>query len=66
MLELEKAFKKISEELQTQYIITYQPQNQNYDGRERKIEVKFTDGQKAKDYKIRTKSSYRAVKDSLR
>jgi len=66
MLELEKAFKKISEELQTQYIITYQPQNQNYDGRERKIEVRFTDGQKAKDYKIRTKSSYRAVKDSLR
>jgi VWFA-related protein len=66
MLELEKAFKKISEELQTQYIITYQPQNQNYDGRERKIEVKFTDGQKAKDYKIRSKSSYRAVKDSLR
>jgi len=66
MLELEKAFKKISEELQTQYIITYQPQNQNYDGRERKIEVRFTDVQKAKDYKIRTKSSYRAVKDSLR
>ena len=66
MLELEKAFKKISEELRTQYIITYQPQNQNYDGRERKIEVKFTDGQKAKDYKIRTKTSYRAVKDSLR
>jgi VWFA-related protein len=66
MLELEKAFKKISEELQTQYIITYQPQNQNYDGRERKVEVKFTDSQKAKDYKIRSKTSYRAVKDSLR
>lgn len=66
MLELEKAFKRISEELQTQYLITYQPLNQNYDGRERKIEVRFADNQKAKDYKIRTKASYRAVKDSLR
>jgi VWFA-related protein len=66
MLELEKAFKRISEELRTQYMITYQPLNQNYDGRERKIEVRFVDKQKSDDYKIRTKTSYRAVKDSLR
>jgi len=66
MLELEKAFKKISEELRSQYIITYQPKNQNFDGRERKIEVKFVDRQKEKDYKIRTKSSYRQVRDSLK
>jgi VWFA-related protein len=66
MLALEKAFKKISEELRSQYIITYRPANQNYDGRERKIEVRFTDKQKADMYKIRTKTSYRAIKDSLR
>jgi len=66
MLELEKAFKKISEELRTQYLLTYQPVNQNYDGRERKIEVKLTDGQKARDYKLRTKTSYRAIRDTLR
>jgi Ca-activated chloride channel family protein len=42
MLELERAFKKISEELQSQYIITYKPANQNYDGKDRRIEVRFT------------------------
>jgi hypothetical protein len=33
MLALERAFKKISEELKGQYIITYKPADQNYDGR---------------------------------
>ncbi len=66
MLELERAFKKISEELQSQYIITYRPANQNYDGKERKVEVRFTDKSKEKNYKIRTKTSYRAVKDDLK
>jgi Ca-activated chloride channel family protein len=66
MLALEKAFKKISDELQTQYMLTYRPANQNYDGHERKIEVRFTDKEKADRYKIRTKTSYRAIKDSLR
>lgn len=66
MLELERAFKKISEELRSQYIITYRPANQNYDGRERKIEVHFTDKEKTDKYKIRTKTSYRAVRDSLK
>lgn len=66
MLELELAFKKISEELRSQYIITYRPANQNYDGRDRKIEVRFTDKEKTDKYKIRTKTSYRAVRDSLK
>ncbi len=61
MLNLEKAFMKISEELRSQYIITYRPTNQNYDGKERKVEVRFTDKTKDGDYKIRTKKSYRAV-----
>jgi VWFA-related protein len=66
MLELETAFKKISEELRSQYIITYRPANQNYDGKERKVEVRFTDKEKADKYQIRTKKSYRAIRDSLK
>ena len=66
MLELERAFKKISEELRSQYIITYKPANQNYDGRERKIEVRFANKENADRYKIRTKTSYRAIKDTLK
>ena len=66
MVALERAFTRISQELRSQYLITYRPANQNYDGRERKVEVRFTDGSKSKKYKLRTKSSYRAVKDSLK
>lgn len=66
MLALEKSFKKISDELRSQYIITYRPTNQNYDGKERKVEVRFVGKDKADQYRIRTKSSYRAVKDSLK
>jgi VWFA-related protein len=66
MLELEKAFTKISQELRSQYIITYKPANQNLDGRVRNIEVRLTDKSKADKYKIRTKSSYRAVRDTLK
>lgn len=66
MIALEKAFTKISQELRSQYILTYKPDNQNLDGKVRKIEVRFTDKDKAKGYEIRTKKSYRAVKDSLK
>jgi Ca-activated chloride channel family protein len=66
ILALERAFKRVSEELRGQYIITYRPANQNYDGRERKVEVRFIDKEKADKYKIRTKTSYRAVRDSLK
>ncbi len=66
MLALERAFQKISEELRSQYIITYRPANQEYDGRERKIEVRFADKSRGKDFKIRAKSSYRAIRDSLK
>jgi Ca-activated chloride channel homolog len=66
MTALERAFKKISEELKSQYIITYRPANQNFDGRSRKIEVRFADKEKTDKYKIRTKKSYRAVRDSLK
>ncbi|MCS6874876.1 MAG: VWA domain-containing protein [Pyrinomonadaceae bacterium] len=65
MLALERAFKRISDELKGQYIITYRPQNQELDGKKRKIEVRLADRKKADEYKIRTKTEYRAVKDFL-
>lgn len=64
-LALERAFTRISQELRSQYIITYRPANQSYDGTKRKIEVLLNDKQKAKDYKITTKSEYRAVRDGI-
>jgi len=66
MIELERAFQRISQELRSQYLITYRPTDQNYDGRERKISVKLADREKAGKYKIRTKSSYRQIRDSLK
>ena len=66
MLELERAFKKISDELRGQYLITYRPANQNLDGRSRKVEVRFANREKTAKYKIRTKTSYRAIRDTLK
>ncbi len=66
IVDLERAFTRISKELRSQYIITYRPTNQNYDGKERKVEVRFTDKNKDGDYKIRTKKSYRAIRDGIR
>lgn len=66
MKELENAFEKIGQELRSQYIITYRPANQEYDGKERKIEVRLTNEQKAKTFKIRTKTKYRAIKDGVK
>jgi len=65
MLALEKAFTRISKELHSQYILTYRPANQTYDGKKRKVEVRFTNPSNRKKYKIRTKKEYRAIKDSL-
>lgn len=66
MLKLERDFKTISEELRSQYIITYRPANQEYDGRQRKIEVRFTAKDREKGLRIRTKTSYRAIRDNLK
>lgn len=66
VIDLERAFTKISKELHNQYIITYRPENQNYDGKQRKIEVRFKNSDNEKKYKIRTKDSYRAIRDTLK
>jgi Ca-activated chloride channel family protein len=63
ILDLEKAFTRISKELRSQYILTYKPANDRYDGTERKIEVQLSKANK--EYKIRAKKSYKAVNDNI-
>jgi Ca-activated chloride channel family protein len=63
MLMLERAFAKISKELRTQYLITYKPANDRYDGSYRRVDVKLTNGHE--NLKLRTKRGYKAVADSV-
>jgi Ca-activated chloride channel family protein len=64
MLSLERSFNKISKELRAQYLVTYKPINDRYDGNFRKIEVKLAESRK--DLKVRTKNGYTAIADSVR
>ncbi len=64
MLALERAFNRISKELRAQYLITYKPTNDRYDGSERHIEVKLANGHQ--HLKLHTKKGYRAVADNIR
>lgn len=66
VLALERAFKRISQELSAQYILTYRPANQEFDGKRRRIEVRFRDREKGKNLRIRTKTEYRAIRDEIR
>lgn len=62
MLSLERSFTKISKELRAQYLVTYNPENKEYDGTFRKIEVKLAQGRG--DLKVRTKRGYKAINDA--
>ena len=64
MLSLERSFTKISKELRAQYLLTYKPVNDRYDGSFRKIQVKLATGRD--DLKLRTKHGYKAIADSVR
>jgi VWFA-related protein len=64
MLSLERSFTKIARELRAQYLVTYKPINDRYDGSFRKIDVKLAEGRK--DLKVRTKRGYTAKADSVR
>lgn len=61
MLALERAFKKIGEELRSQYLLTYRPEGP-FDGGFRRIEVKVATGEK---YKVNAKKGYTADRDLL-
>jgi Ca-activated chloride channel family protein len=63
MLSLERSFSKVSKELRSQYLITYKPTNNQYDGSYRRVEVKLATGHD--NLKLRTKKGYKAVSDSV-
>jgi Ca-activated chloride channel family protein len=63
MLSLERSFLKISKELRAQYLVTYKPTNDTYDGSFRKIDVKLAE--RRGDLKVRTKHGYKAIADSV-
>jgi VWFA-related protein len=63
MLALERSFTKIANELRSQYLITYKPSNEHYDGSYRKVEVKLTNANEK--YRLRTKRGYKAIADSV-
>ena len=63
MLSLERSFSKVSKELRSQYLITYKPTNNQYDGSYRRVDVKLTNGHE--NLKLRTKKGYKAVADSV-
>jgi Ca-activated chloride channel family protein len=62
MLALERAFKKIGEELRSQYLLTYRPERP-FDGGYRRIEVKVTSGD---GYKVNAKRGYTADREMIR
>jgi Ca-activated chloride channel homolog len=64
MLSLERSFTKINKELRAQYLVTYKPANDRYDGSFRRIEVKLSTDQG--NLKVRTKQGYKAIADAVR
>ncbi|MGH9838733.1 MAG: VWA domain-containing protein [Blastocatellia bacterium] len=58
VLELEKSFTTIANELRSQYLIAYAPTNDKYDNKFRQVEVRLPN---YKDLRIRTKKGYVAV-----
>jgi len=63
MLSLEKSLNEIAKEIRSQYLITYKPMNDKYDGSYRRVEVKLTNSQ---GFKLQTKKGYRAVADAVK
>jgi VWFA-related protein len=64
MLSLERSFTKINKELRAQYLVTYKPVNDRYDGSFRRIEVRLSTDQGG--LKVRTKQGYKAIADAVR
>lgn len=56
LLQLEQSFDKVARELRAQYLLTYKPTNERYDGNFRRIEVKLANGRDG--LKVRAKRGY--------
>ncbi|MBA3442941.1 MAG: VWA domain-containing protein [Pyrinomonadaceae bacterium] len=64
ILALERSFTRVAREMRSQYIATYRPTNNRYDGSSRRIEVKLAN--KGKGMKVTAKSGYTAIADGIR
>jgi Ca-activated chloride channel family protein len=64
MLSLERSFTRIAKELRAQYLVTYKPTNNQYDGSYRRIDVKLANGRG--DLKVRAKRGYKAIADTVK
>jgi Ca-activated chloride channel homolog len=62
IVDLEKSFSSIANELRSQYLIAYSPTNDKYDGKFRQIEVRLPGH---KDLKIRARKGYIASQRAL-
>ena len=58
VIELERSFSAIARELRSQYLLAYEPVNNKYDGKYRKIEIRLPNH---RDFKVRTKTGYLAT-----
>jgi Ca-activated chloride channel family protein len=58
IIELERGFSAIVRELRSQYLLAYEPSNNNFDGKFRQIEVRLPGH---KDLKVRTRKGYSAL-----
>lgn len=58
VIELERSFTRIAIELRSQYILSYSPTNERFDGKFRTIEVRLPN---YKNYRIRAKKGYSAL-----
>jgi Ca-activated chloride channel family protein len=58
VIELERSFTRIAIELRSQYILSYSPSNERFDGKFRTIEVRLPN---YKNYRIRAKKGYSAL-----
>ena len=56
LLQLEQSFDKVARELRAQYLVTYKPTNERYDGNFRRIEVKLVTSRDG--LKLRAKRGY--------
>jgi Ca-activated chloride channel family protein len=63
--QLDDAFRKISDELRTQYLLAYYPSQRTSFSEFRRIEVKITGVPEAAAYRVRHRAGYYTVKSGL-
>jgi len=62
--QLDSAFRQISEELRTQYLLAYYPSQRYSDSEFRKIDVKVTGEPEATNFRVRHRTGYYSARPS--